>query len=334
MRTQLISNGTPDGSASQAPKHKTVLLQEVLDLLDIQSSDRVFDGTLGSAGHAIEILKILGKDAYYLASDLDPKAIERSLKRIEKINPKAKIQTCNKSFKDIKECLELAKLKSVDKILLDLGWSQDQFEDSGKGFSFMKDEKLDMRFGDSDDYIFNAYDIVNSWQVENIEEIIRGFGGERFAGRIARAIDKARSIAPIESSVELADIVRKAYPRFKTKSKIHPATKTFQALRIAVNRELETLQEALDNMHSVLSPGGRIAVISFHSLEDRIVKRKFKQWAKDGLGVLLNKKPVTASKKELKENKRARSAKLRVYEKKTNTKEKTKNTSNRIVASF
>ncbi len=320
MRTQLISNSTPDGSVLQAPKHKTVLLQEVLDLLDIQSNDRVFDGTLGSAGHAVAILKILGKDAYYLASDLDPKAIERSLERIKKIKPKAKIFTCNKSFKDIKDCLDTAQLSSVDKILLDLGWSQDQFEDSGKGFSFMKDEKLDMRFGDSDEYIFNAYDIVNFWQVENIEEIIKGFGGERFAGRIARAIDKARSIAPIKTSAELAEIVRKAYPRFKSKSKIHPATKTFQALRIAVNRELETLQEALDNMHSVLSPGGRIAVISFHSLEDRIVKRKFKQWVKEGHGLLINKKPITASKEELKTNKRARSAKLRVYEKNTQTK--------------
>ncbi len=313
MRTQLISNGTPDGSAPQAPKHKAVLLQEVLDLLDLQDKDKVFDGTLGSFGHGKAILKKLGKDAVYIGNDLDEDALRRAEKLLQKENFYAKVFFCQGNFKDIKDCLQKHDLQSVDKILLDLGWSQDQFEDSGRGFSFNKDEPLKMSY--SKDSELGAHDIVNEWSQETLADIIYGFGEERFARKIAKAIVSAREKAPIESSKELANIVVSVYPKRLLHKKIHPATKTFQALRIAVNRELEVLDEALDNLHTVLSCGGRIAVISFHSLEDRIVKRKFLSWEKSGFGRRVNKKPVTASKEELEENIRARSAKLRVYEK-------------------
>ena len=313
MRTQLISNGTPDGSAHQALKHKAVLLQEVLALLDIKESDKVFDGTLGSFGHGQAILQKLGEKGVYIGNDLDEDAIERAKSILQKKSFPAEIHFCQGNFKDAEKCLEALGLKKVDKILMDLGWSQDQFEDSGRGFSFLKDEPLVMSYSKDSD--LSASEIVNEWSEETLADIIYGFGEERFARRIAKAIVKARESAPIKSSLELAQIVESAYPSFTKGKKIHPATKTFQALRITVNRELEVLEKALDALHSVLSCGGRMAVISFHSLEDRIVKRKFLAWEREGLGKRITKKPIIASKEELKENKRARSAKLRVYEK-------------------
>ncbi len=312
MRTQLISNSTPDGSAPQAPKHKSVLLQEVLEALQVKPSDIVFDGTLGSAGHAKEFIKRLGKNGVFIGSDLDKKSLQIAKEQISVMQSKCKVLLFQGNFKDIKKFLEKANLTHINKALLDLGWSKDQFEDFGKGFSFLKDEPLDMRFDESQE--LSAYEIVNFWSEETLADIIFGFGQERKARQIAKVIVAARQKKPISSSRELAKIVSQVFP--KRYFKINPATKTFQALRIAVNSELEVLKEALENIENVLAPEGRLAVISFHSLEDRIVKNTFKNWVKEAKGTLLNKKPIVPSAQEIKENKSARSAKLRVYEKK------------------
>ncbi len=313
MRTQLISNGTPDGSAPQALKHKAVLLQEVLDTLDLKGQEIVFDGTLGSAGHARAILSKLEKGALYIAADLDPESIERAKTALANVEFKARLEFCKINFKDINVCLSKLGLKSVDRILLDLGWSQDQFESSGRGFSFRKDEPLKMSYDPNSE--LDAKTIVNEWSEETLADIIFAFGQERFARKIAKAIAKERAQKAIESSKQLAKIIYSVYPKRFFNKKIDPATKTFQALRIAVNRELEVLHEALDNLHKSLSVGGRILVISFHSLEDRIVKRKFLDWENQGFGFRVNKKVIKPTEEEIKNNPRARSAKLRVYEK-------------------
>ena len=292
--------------------HKPVLLQEVLEFLDIKPDDKVFDGTLGSAGHAQAIVGIVSCKNY-VATDLDKEAIERA----KSVLPEECHQNLfEDSFENIDKVLHEKSWTCVNKVLLDLGWSQDQFELSGRGFSFAKDEPLVMSFkANPSKNDITAYDMINFWHEDTLADIIEAFGEERFARRIARAIVERRRKSKIKTSKELAEIVREAIPaRFKNK-KIDPATKTFQALRIATNQELEVLQRALDKLHDALCKNGRIAVISFHSLEDRIVKMKFKEWAKKGSGKLINKKVITASKEELQKNKRARSAKLRVYEK-------------------
>ncbi len=212
---------------------------------------------------------------------------------------------------------------SVDAILFDLGLSSYELEESGRGFSFKTDDPLSMTFGSKDDkeYKFTAEDIVNKWGAEHIEIIIRSYGEERFAGRIARHIIEAREAKQeatghgIETAKELADIVRGAYPGFMRFGRMHPATKTFQALRIAVNDELESLQQALPAAVSLLKKGGRLAVISYHSLEDRIVKNFFKKMSEESVVKVLHKKPLTPKDSELDKNPRSRSAKLRIVEK-------------------
>ncbi len=292
-------------------KHKSVLLKEVLQYLDIKKGDVYFDGTLGLAGHAKEICKKSIKAL--IATDLDKDSIEVAKENLKSCCRTTECFIFNTGFENIDQILPQTEYSKVDKILLDLGWNSFQFEHSGKGFSFMKDEPLVMLYSDKGD--FTAYDIVNFWRQENIEAILKGFGEERYAKKIAEAIVKAREKGEIKSTKELVEIIKEAVPAKYQRSRIHFATKTFQALRIAVNKELERLQEALDKMEGFLQEGGRLAVISFHSLEDRIVKRKFKEWVSKSKGVLVNKKPIVASKEELEENPRARSAKLRVYEK-------------------
>ncbi len=293
-------------------KHKPVLLKEVIELLDIQSSDCVFDGTLGSGGHASEIIKLLGENACFIGSDLDPESIKRARSKIEKTQSKAEIFLFHGNFADIKKYLKEAGKKYINKASLDLGWSLDQFKNSGRGFSFNQDEPLDMRYNPESE--LSAKDLVNFLDEEQLAQIIKDFGEERFARKIAKNIVEYRKNKEISSSLELAEIVSASVPR-KAWGKLHPATKTFQALRIVVNQELESLSEALDNILDSLASRGRLAVITFHSIEDRLVKRKFVEWEKENLGKRINKKVITASKEELKDNPSARSAKLRVYEK-------------------
>jgi 16S rRNA (cytosine1402-N4)-methyltransferase len=206
-------------------------------------------------------------------------------------------------------------ITGVDFILMDLGISSDELDNSGRGFTFQKDEPLLMTFGDPKDYPFTAKDIVNNWDESVIADIIYGYAEERFGRKIARAIVNYRTKKQIETSGELAEIVKMCVPGFYKRGKIHPATRTFQALRIAVNDELNSLREGLTKGYESLNKGGRMAIISFHSLEDRIVKDFNKKMAIEDKAKIITKKPITASPQEIAENPRSRSAKLRVLEK-------------------
>jgi len=276
------------------------------------------DGTLGGAGHALAIAQAFKGSINIIGLDRDPQAIERAKGRFtihDSRSTNGKVILECESFRNLDKILDKHAVRSVDMILLDLGISSDELENSGRGFSFMKDEPLLMTMGDPARYPFTAKDIVNGWKEEDIANVIFAYGEERFARRIAKAIVAYREKKSIETTLELAEIVKTAVPGFTRRSKINPATKTFQALRIAVNDELVALKEGLSKGYGRLNPGGRIAVISFHSLEDRIVKDFFRGKTADGGAVLINKKPITASPQELAENPRSRSAKLRIIEK-------------------
>ncbi len=316
MRTQLILKSTPDGLGSETEKkilHKSVLLKEVSEGLDIRPNDIVYDGTLGLGGHALHVIQHLLKEGCYIGVDLDPDSIYVANERISSIESDARVVFVEGNFKDVSLNLQLANCKRISKALLDLGWNQNQFDLSEKGFSFKKDEPLNMSFG-SEAYI-TAEDVVNEWSQETLVAIFEGFAEERFAKPIARNIVEKRKLKRIRTTFDLIEIVKESVPNFYRHRKTHFATKVFQALRIAVNSEFDSLKEGLKSIEEHLVSGGRIAVISFHSLEDRIVKNVFRDWSKRGMGVLVNKKPIEVSEEELRENRRARSAKLRIYEK-------------------
>jgi 16S rRNA (cytosine1402-N4)-methyltransferase len=296
-------------------KHVPVLQQEAVSLLDLKTDSTVVDCTLGSGGHARTILSILGKGGRYIGIDVDPSAIEAN-DDLHDLSA-AEVVLINDNFRNITHILERRGIGEVDGILADLGWRSEQFEgEAGKprGFSFLRDEPLAMTFGEPRKYPFTAYDIVNEWREEDIANVIYAYGQERASRRIARAIISARDKASITSSLQLAAIVADALPR-KGRHRIHPATKTFQALRIAVNDELDALRELLLDGFECLREGGRMAIITFHSLEDRIVKETFRAYARDQKGVLVSKKPIGPSAEELAANPRARSAKIRIIEK-------------------
>ncbi len=296
-------------------KHITVLKDESIQQLNLKQGSVVVDCTLGSGGHSRAILEQIGKTGTLIALDADPAAIKagEALKR----EYEATIHLINQNFRTLGAILESLNIEHVDGILADLGWRTEQFagtEGEPRGFSFNADEPLHMTFGKPSQYSFTAADIVNDWDEEDIANVIFGYGEERAARRIARAIMTARATARIETAQQLASIIETAVPK-KGYQKIHPATKTFQALRIAVNDEFDALSELLHQSMAALNPHGRLAVISFHSLEDRIVKHTFRDFVHDHVGILVTKKPVTASPEALQENPRARSAKLRTIEK-------------------
>jgi 16S rRNA (cytosine1402-N4)-methyltransferase len=293
--------------------HKTVLLHETINGLEIKNNDIVVDGTLGAGGHSQEILKRC-PNVTLIAIDQDPDAILRSKKRLESFFTfSSKIIFVNDNFRNIDKVVNEKGLGSVDKIVLDLGWSSYQLEESERGFSFQKEEELLMTFKKEPlENELTAYDVVNTFEEENLADIIYGYGEERFSRRIAKGIVAARIISPIKTTKELANIIKNSVPFWYRNGRIHPATKTFQAIRITVNDELGALKEALTKGFNILKPEGRMAIITFHSLEDRIVKQYFKDKEKKELGRLHNKKPILPSKEELSENPRARSAKLRI----------------------
>lgn len=294
--------------------HIPVLLKEAIGGLDIKQGNVFVDGTLGSAGHSEEVAKRFGSSVVMIAIDLDPNAIVRSKKKLA--NYKLKIHYAENSFRNIKAVLKSLKLDSADKILLDIGLSSNQFEQSGRGFTFQKEEPLVMSFKENlteDD--LTAGEIVNTWQVENIATILKNYGEEQFAWKIAKAIVARREVKPIETTFDLVDVVKMATPKWYHFKRIHPATKTFQALRITVNDELGALKQALRDGFELLSKDGRMAIISFHSLEDREIKHFFKEKEKQETGKLISKKPILPSKKEIEENPRSRSAKLRIIQK-------------------
>jgi 16S rRNA (cytosine1402-N4)-methyltransferase len=301
--------------------HESVLLKEVIENLKIKDNDIFVDATLGNAGHTKAILELGVTNLTIIGIDADKDAIEKSKEVLEPWETNNQIFLEMTYFDSLNQILEDKQINHIDKILFDLGFRSDQVDDPKRGFSFLNDGPLDMSFQSSLGDIENrqnkltASQIVNEWQEESLADIIYGYGEEKFARRIARAIVKAREEKKIETTTELAEIVKSSVPVFYRRGRIHPATKTFQALRITVNDELERFKKALKDAYEKLSPTGRIAVISFHSLEDRITKRFFKEKAKAGEATLITKKPITPSKEEIEKNPRARSSKLRIIEK-------------------
>ncbi len=293
--------------------HISVLLQESIQGLELKDGDTVFDGTFGGGGHTRAMLAS-GKDIKIIATDLDLDAIKKGQELVSEYKDQLILE--NDNFGNISKILGKHNLVGVDKILLDLGWSSDQLEYGGRGLSFLKDEPLLMTLKktavESD---VTAEMIVNEWGEETIANIIFGFGEEKYSRRIARAIVEARKAKPLKTTSELVEVISKAVPPTYRFGKIHPATRTFQALRIAVNREIETLEEVLKEGWKVLNKGGRIAVISFHSLEDRIVKHYFRELAKEGEAEIITKRPIIATREETAVNPRSRSAKLRIINK-------------------
>jgi 16S rRNA (cytosine1402-N4)-methyltransferase len=297
--------------------HIPVLQKEVIDFLKPEPGKDFVDCTLGEAGHTLAILESSSPSGKVLAIERDPEVLDKTRIKIEKSFKvarweKERIILVHDSFSNIEEIIEECNFKS-NGFLFDLGFSSWHPEESNRGFSFRKDEKLDMRYNPEEG--ITAEKIVNDFPAEKIEEIIRDYGEERFCKRIVSQVDKERKNSPITTTKELVDIIRKATPSWYHHKRIHFATRTFQALRIAVNDELNSLREGLSQAFKTLEPSGRIVVISFHSLEDRIVKNFFKNKAKEGSLKILTKKPIRSSKKEIEINPRSRSAKLRAGEK-------------------
>ncbi|NTV89456.1 MAG: 16S rRNA (cytosine(1402)-N(4))-methyltransferase RsmH [Clostridiales bacterium] len=308
-------------------EHKSVLLDECLENLNIKENGIYIDGTLGGAGHSSEIYKRLGKEGLLLGIDQDDFALETSAKRLEDIGGKARFITQKGNFREIKAICERVGIEGADGILLDLGVSSHQLDEAERGFSYQKDAPLDMRMDRTRE--LDAMKIVNTCDEAEIGRIIRDYGEENWWARIASFIVKARSEKPIETTWQLVDIIKAAIPSSARRDGPHPAKRTFQALRIAVNDELGALQQVIGDAVSILKPGGRLCIITFHSLEDRIVKTEFQAKEKPctcprSFPVcicgkkpevrVISRKPILPSEAELENNPRSRSAKLRVAE--------------------
>ncbi|ABY94462.1 MULTISPECIES: 16S rRNA (cytosine(1402)-N(4))-methyltransferase RsmH [Thermoanaerobacter] len=303
--------------------HKSVLLKETIEYLNIKPEGIYVDGTLGGGGHSEEILKRLttGK---LIAIDRDLDAIKASKERLKNYK---NAEYINDNFKNIKEILKSLNIDKVDGILLDLGVSSYQLEEVKRGFSYMKDAPMDMRMDKNSP--FSAYDVVNKYSQQELERVIREYGEEKWASRIAKFIVKEREKGEIKTTFQLVEIIKNAVPASARREGPHPAKRTFQAIRIEVNEELKGLDKAIEDMVEVLRGKGRIAIITFHSLEDRIVKNTFKKLenpctcppnmpctcGKKPVVKIITKKPVLPSKEEIETNSRSRSAKLRVAEK-------------------
>ncbi len=292
--------------------HQTVLLHEATENLNLKEGGIFFDGTLGGGGHSLKVCSDFGRKVKIIATDRDEGAIRRVEEKSKSFDCDLNIVRSN--FRKIDEVLASLAIPKVDAVLLDLGISSDQLETSGRGFSFQKDEPLLMTM--SENGKITAEMIVNQWSEETIADIIYAYADETFARKIAKAIIEARKEKEIKTTFDLVAIIESAVPgKFKNGKKIHSATKTFQALRIAANDEIGALKEGMQKGWNALNKDGRMAIISFHSIEDREVKNFFRDMAKNGEGRLVNKKVITASDAELTQNPRARSAKLRIIEK-------------------
>lgn len=305
--------------------HVSVLLHEAVDALNIRPEGVYVDGTLGRAGHSREIARRL-TTGRLIAIDRDAAALEAAPERLGALMDKVTLVHGN--FTDLSRLLDEAGVDKADGMLFDLGVSSPQLDDETRGFSYLKDAPLDMRMDASAP--LTAQNVVNTWSQEELKRILRDYGEERYAAQIAAKIVRRREERPIETTLELAELIRSAMPAAALREKQHPAKRSFQAIRIAVNDELADIPAMLDQAVERLSPGGRLAVISFHSLEDRPVKAAMQSWArgctcppdfpvcvcgKTPEVKLIGKRPITASEEELNENPRARSAKLRIAEK-------------------
>lgn len=291
--------------------HRTVLLEESIDALQVASDDIVVDATLGGAGHSKAIVARLGTEGALIGFDLDPAAIERAREALADAAPN--VILIERNFRAMKDTLSVHGIEHIDKALFDLGWSSFQLA-AGRGFSFQKDEPLLMTFGVPREGALTAAEVVNTWHVSSLTDIFSGWGEERFAKRIAEAIGARREKRPFSTARELADFIKESVPVAHRYGRLHPATRVFQALRIAVNDEMGALHEALTDTWRMLNPGGRIAVITFHSIEDRLVKQTFRDLETEGARKW-TKKPIVPSRDEIMRNPRARSAKLRAIEK-------------------
>ena len=292
--------------------HKTVLLNEAIDGLNLKGGSIYFDGTLGGAGHLLKVCSDFNGKVRVVATDRDEGAIRRAQEKLIKINCKNDI--VNSDYRNIDIVLKNLKIEKVDAILIDLGLSTDQLITSGRGFSFKNNEPLLMTFSEKEERV-TAEIVVNNWSEENIANIIYAYSDEKFSRKIARGIVEARKIKPIKTTYDLVEVISGAVPGFYKRGKIHFATKTFQALRICVNDEITALKEGMQKGWQLLNKEGRMAIISFHSVEDREVKNFFRDRSKEKVGKLINKKPITPSPKEVYENPASRSAKLRIIEK-------------------
>jgi len=293
--------------------HITVLPHESIDCLNLKDGDVFIDATLGNGGHSAYALS-LGKDIRIVGIDQDEDSIARAQVRLGHTSA---VTYVHDNFRNIDTIAKNLGIQSVNAVLFDFGFSSDQIEQSGRGFSFQKDEPLLMTFKkDTNETDITAYTIVNTWEEDEIKKLLWEYADERFAPRIARAIVAERKVKTISTTTELVDVVKRATPAFYHRGKIHPATRTFQAIRIAVNDELGVIRDVLPKALELLTSHGVIATISFHSLEDRIVKHTFRAWAKEELGRIITKRPQTAGDEELQSNPRSRSAKLRIFEKK------------------
>ncbi|MCD4779333.1 MAG: 16S rRNA (cytosine(1402)-N(4))-methyltransferase RsmH [Candidatus Omnitrophica bacterium] len=286
------------------------MLQEALTYLNPQPEGIFVDGTLGLGGHSRAILQQIGPKGRLIGLDCDASAIEIAKKNLIDFNNQCLFIHSN--YRDLCKQLQARQIKQIDGLLVDLGLSSFQIDDPERGFSLRSMGPLDMRMDQSEQ--FSAFDLIHSLSEKELDSILDNFGQERWHHRIARLLVAQRSKQPIETTQDLTRIVLSALPAKRNRQKIHPATRTFQAIRIAVNRELESLEALLKESEFLLKKGGRIAVISFHSLEDRIVKNVFRDWGKEGKYQVLLKKPLRPTEEEVKQNPRARSARLRAVE--------------------
>lgn len=290
--------------------HVPVMMAEVLEALQLRSGDCVVDGTLGMGGHALEILKKIGPQGSFIGIDRDEESLSRAKNRLRDYQSQCRF--LHEDFRNLDKALDQAGIGQVDAMLFDLGISSFQLENSERGFSLKNDGPLDMRM-DKKSYI-SAYDLINSLSEKELSSILRNFGEERFHNRIAHHLVRERQRNPIESTRGLSEVVLRAVPSYYQHQRIHPATRTFQAFRIAVNRELEALEIVLGKCLQFLKNNARLCVISFHSLEDRIVKNKFRDFSQRKELKIITKKPLCPQDEEMKINPRSRSAKLRVAE--------------------
>ncbi|MDQ0149302.1 16S rRNA (cytosine1402-N4)-methyltransferase [Eubacterium multiforme] len=306
-------------------KHVSVLLNESLEGLNIKENGKYVDCTLGGAGHSSEIIKRLSKDGLLIGIDQDKDALKAAGERLKDYDNKILVHN---NFYNIGDIIDSLEIGNVDGILMDLGVSSYQLDEGERGFSYMQDAPLDMRMNRDNE--FSAYQVINDYSEEELYKVIKNYGEEKFAKRIASFIVNRRAEKPIETTLELVDIIKSAIPAKARREGPHPAKRTFQAIRIEVNGELRILNKAIEDGVSKLNKGGRMAIITFHSLEDRIVKLKFRELAdpctcpkefpicvcgKKPIVKLIKRKAIEPTEEEVMENPRSRSAKLRVIEK-------------------
>lgn len=309
-------------------EHKSVLLEETIDSLNVKPGGVYVDGTLGGGGHALEVCRRLGEKGRLIGIDQDEDAISAARERLKGFEEKVTIVKSN--YENIRSVLEGLGIDRVDGIYLDLGVSSYQLDTPERGFTYREDAVLDMRM--NREQTLTAKNVVNEYDERELYHVIRDYGEEKFAKNIAKHIVKARQDKPIETTGELAGIIKAAIPMKMRATGGHPAKRTFQAIRIEVNRELKVLENSMDTMIDLLSPGGRLCIITFHSLEDRIVKNRFRDnenpcicpkdfpvcvCGKQSKGHVVTRKPIVPTQDEIVENKRSKSAKLRVFEKRT-----------------